>query len=196
MHRYRFILIWIVLLTLATVPLVAALMSPLLAWRQPVYIIAGVAGVVALVLLLFQPLLARGLLPGFSRKYSRVAHRWVGVSLVLAVVAHVAGLWITSPPDVIDALLFRSATPFAPWGVISMWSLFISGCLVATRPLLTLRVTTWRLIHQTLAAIVVVGSVAHVALIDGTMESVSKWFLCVAVVVVALVALKLVKPIS
>ncbi len=196
MHRYRLILIWLSLLTLATVPLVAALMSPLLAWRQPVYIVAGVAGVFALVLLLFQPLLARGLLPGFSRKLSRIVHRRVGVSLVLAVIVHVAGLWITSPPDVIDALLFRSATPFAPWGVISMWSLFISGCLVATRPLLTLRGATWSLIHQTLAAIIVVGSVVHVVLIDGTMEVVSKWFLCAAVVVVTLVALKRAKPIG
>ena len=196
MHRYHSILVWVCLLTMAAVPIAAALMSPLLAWRQPVYIVAGVAGVVALVLLLFQPMLARGFLPGLSRIRSRIVHRWVGVSLVLAVVIHVAGLWITSPPDVIDALLFRSATAFSPWGVISMWALFFSGCLVAMRPVLALRVTTWRLIHQTLAAIIVVGSVVHVILIDGTMEAVSKWFLCAAVIVVTMMALKIIKPIG
>ena len=34
--------------------------------------------------------------------------------MAVAVVIHVAGLWITSPPDMIDALLFTSPTPFSP----------------------------------------------------------------------------------
>ena len=188
MQRYQLILFWAGLLTVATVPITAALMSPLLAWRQPVYIVAGVAGILALVLLLFQPMLACGYLPGFGRLRSRRIHRWVGVSLVLLVVIHVLGLWLTSPPDVVDALLFRSPTPFSPWGVISMWAVFISGCLVALRGKLRLHLHLWRLVHRLLAVIIVAGSVAHAMLIDGTMENVSKSLLCVAVIGATMVA--------
>jgi hypothetical protein len=44
--------------------------------------------------------------------------------LVVAVVVHVGGLWITSPPDMIDALLLTSPTPFSAFGVIAMWAIF------------------------------------------------------------------------
>ncbi|MEM6906031.1 MAG: ferric reductase, partial [Pseudomonadota bacterium] len=64
MTRPRTILIWGALGLAMAVPLVVSLMSPLLAWREPVYIAAGAAGVVGLALLLVQPLLAAGLLPG------------------------------------------------------------------------------------------------------------------------------------
>ena len=191
MHRYQLVLFWSCLLAVAAVPVVAASMSPLLAWRQPVYIAAGFAGIVALVLQLFQPLLACGCLPGLDHIRSQRVHRWVGVSLVLVVVIHVAGLWFTSPPDVVDALLLRSPTPFSLWGVIAMWALIISGGLVALRRSLQLRLNTWRLIHRVLAVVIVIGSVVHAMLIDGTMEAVSKSLLCVAVIGATLVALRI-----
>ena len=115
MKRARSTLIWAALAVAVAVPVAAATASPLLAWRDPVYIAAGFAGIAAMALMLIQPLLAGGYLPGLPAIRGRFLHRWTGAVLVAAVVGHVAGLWITSPPDVIDALLFRSPTPFSAW---------------------------------------------------------------------------------
>ena len=178
MKRARTILIWTALAAAVVVPVAAAAASPLLAWRQPVYIAAGFAGVIAMSLLLVQPLLAGGYLPGLPGQRGRRLHRMVGGALVAAVVIHVAALWITSPPDVVDALLFRSPTPFSAWGVIAMWAVFAAALLAALRRRLRLRPQTWRFAHTALAAVVVVGSIVHALLIEGTMETVSKAVLC------------------
>ena len=143
----RRILVWTALVIAVGVPIAAAAVSSLLAWRDPVYIAAGFAGVVAMALLLFQPLLAAGLLPGLSGPRGRLVHRWVGSALILAVLIHVGGLWVTSPPDVIDALLFASPTPFSAWGVIAMWAVFASALLAGLRRRLRLRPRRWRLAH-------------------------------------------------
>lgn len=180
--RLRAILIWVALAGVVLVPIVAAAQSPLLQWRQPVYIAAGFAGIAALVLLVVQPLLAGGYLPGLSVLRSRLLHRWTGVILVLAVIIHVAGLWITSPPDVIDALLFRSPTPFSVWGVLAMWAVFLSALLALFRKKLRLRPRTWRLAHMAFALVIVAGTVIHALLIEGTMETTSKVALCVLAV--------------
>jgi len=99
---------------------------------------------------------------------------------------HVAGLWITSPPDVIDALLFRSPTPFSAWGVIAMWAVFATALLAALRRPLRIRPRWWRAGHLSLAVVIVGGVVAHALLIEGTMESVSKVVLCGLVVAATL----------
>jgi hypothetical protein len=96
------------------VPLAAAATSPLLAWRQPVYIAAGLAGVIAMALMLLQPLLAGGHLPGLPALRADADCTAGRRLLIAAVVVHVAGLWITSPPDVIDALLFARRRRFPP----------------------------------------------------------------------------------
>ncbi|PHR19683.1 MAG: ferric reductase [Hoeflea sp.] len=179
-------LVWAALVIVIAVPVAAAAMSPLLAWRDPVYIAAGFAGVVAMALLLFQPLLAAGLLPGLSGPRGRRVHRWIGSALVLAVIVHVVGLWVTSPPDVIDALLFASPTPFSAWGVIAMWALFASALLAGLRRRVPPR--HWRRAHTLLAAVIVVGSVVHAMLIEGTMETFSKAALCALVVAATLMA--------
>src|SRR3954452_1587684 len=101
-------LIWAALAAAICVPVAAAALSPLLAWRGPLYIIAGFAGILALGLMLVQPLLAGGYLPGLAAYRGRRVHRWTGAALLVLVLVHVAGLWITSPPDMIDALLFAS----------------------------------------------------------------------------------------
>ena len=181
MSRTRTILIWGALGAAIAVPVIAAAASPLLAWRQPVYILAGFAGIVGMALLLMQPLLAGGYLPGLSTLRSRRLHRWTGITLVSAVVIHVVGLWITSPPDVVDALLFVSPTPFSAWGVIAMWAVFGAALLAVFRRRLRLRFLTWRLCHVTLAVITVTGSVVHALLIEGTMETVTKAVLCLLV---------------
>ncbi len=175
-------LIWAVLLAAIAVPIAAAAASPLLAWRHPIYIAAGFAGVIALGVMLVQPLLIGGYLPGLSAHHERRVHRWIGGMLFLAVCGHVGGLWITSPPDVIDALLFVSPTPFSAWGVIAMWAVFAVALLVILRQRLRLRPRTWRLAHKSLAAVIVVGSVVHAVLIEGTMETISKAVLCALVI--------------
>ena len=182
MKSARVILIWAALAFTVAVPIALAATSPLLAWRDPVYIIAGFAGVVALVLLLFQPALIGGYLPGVSPYQGRILHRWIGGLLVLTVVLHVGGLWITSPPDVIDALTFASPTPFSVWGVIAMWSIFAAALLAGFRRRLPLSTRTWRIAHTSLAVVIVLGTVVHAVLIEGTMETVSKSVLCVLVV--------------
>jgi len=181
----RATLIWAVLAVAICVPIAAAATSPLLAWRDAVYILAGFAGIIALGLLLVQPLLIGGYLPGFSAYRGRRAHRWIGGVLVAAVVIHVGGLWITSPPDMIDALLFASPTPFSPWGVIAMWAIFAVALLAALRRRLGLRPRTWRIAHMLFAIVIVVGSVVHGVLIEGTMETVSKVALCALVLAAA-----------
>ena len=180
-------LIWVALAAALCVPIVAAATSPLLEWRGPVYILAGFAGIVALGLLLVQPMLAGGYLPGPSAYRGRRAHHWIGGAVVVAVVVHVGGLWITSPPDMIDALLFASPTPFSPFGVIAMWAIFAVALLAAFRRRLGLR--RWRIVHMALAAVIVVGTVAHGMLIEGAMETVSKAALCTLVLGAATIAM-------
>ncbi|WP_061022038.1 ferric reductase-like transmembrane domain-containing protein [Bradyrhizobium sp. CCH5-F6] len=175
-------LIWAALVLAIGVPVAAAAASEQLAWRGPVYILAGFAGIIALGLVLMQPLLIGGYLPGLSAYRGRRAHHWIGGALVLAVVIHVAGLWFTSPPDMIDALTYASPTPFSPFGVTAMWAIFIVALLAALRRRLGLRLRTWRIVHIPLAIVIVAGSVVHCLLIEGTMETISKAVLCVLVV--------------
>lgn len=170
------LLIWAGLALAVVVPLTFAATSEYLAWRDPVYIAAGFSGVIALCVALVQPLLAAGWLPGLRRLRGRRVHRFIGVVLVAAVVVHVAGLWITSPPDIEDALLLRSPTPFSVWGVVGMWALFAAALLAVLRRRLSPRV--WRIGHTSLVSIVVLGGAIHAMLIEGTMEPISKAILC------------------
>lgn len=183
MYRLQSFLIWIVLLTIVGTALIAAATSPLLAWRNPVYIAAGFAGVLALVLLLLQPLLAGAYLPGFSRSASKRFHRWVGACLFIFVIVHVAGLWVTSPPDVIDALTFTSAVQFSIWGVLAMWCVFATTALAIFRLKRGMKPKLWRTAHKSFALIIAGCTIAHAMMIDGTMEYWSKLVLCIAVVV-------------
>ena len=176
-------LIWGALALVLTVPLVLAAYSPLLKWREPVYVMAGFAGITGFVVLLVQPLLIGKLLPGLSPLQNRRFHKWTGMLLVLAIILHVGGLWITSPPDVIDALLFSSPTPFSVWGVTAMWAVFISAIIAVFRRKFQLSPKAWRIVHLVLAAIIITGTIIHSLLIEGTMENVSKIMLCVLVVV-------------
>jgi predicted ferric reductase len=159
-------------------------MSSQLAWRNAVYILAGFAGILGLGFMLVQPLLIGGYLPGLPGRIGRRVHHWIGAALVVAVVIHVGGLWITSPPDMIDALLFSSPTPFSPFGVIAMWAIFAVALLATFRRRLRLR--TWRIAHTLLAIVIVAGSVLHAILIEGTMETVSKAALCALVLAAAI----------
>jgi predicted ferric reductase len=176
----RIALIWAVLVAAIGAPIALAATSPFLQWRDAIYIAACFAGIIALGLLLVQPLLIAGYLPGLSAFRARRAHHWVGGTLVVAIIVHVAGLWITSPPDMLDALLFRSPTLFSPFGVVAMWAIFATATLALFRRRLGLR--TWRITHMSLAVVIVGGSVIHGMLIEGTMETMSKAALCALVV--------------
>ena len=179
MRSARAPLIWAALAIAIGVPIVAAAFSPQLEWRDAVYIVAGFSGIVALGLLLVQPLLAGGYLPGLSAYRGRRVHHWIGGAVVVLVAVHVGGLWFTSPPDMIDALTFTSPTPFSPFGVIAAYAIFAVAVLATLRRRLGLR--TWRIVHMPLAVIIVACSAAHAVLIEGTMETISKAALCALV---------------
>src|SRR5262245_22989682 len=184
MSPARVTLIWAALAIAICVPVAAAAASPLLEWRGPIYVLAGFAGIIGLGLLLVQPLLVGGYLPGPSAYRARRAHHWIGGALVAAGMIHVAGLLFTSPADIIEALLFTSPTPFSPFGVIAMWAIFAVALLAAFRRRLRLR--TFRIAHMSLAVIIVLGSVIHGMLVEGTMETMSKAALCVLVLAAAI----------
>src|SRR5256885_13916252 len=93
--------IWAAVATAVCVPIAAAAASPLLAWRGPVYILAGFAGIIALWLMLVQPLLIAGYLPGLSAYRGRRAHHWIGGALVVAVGVPLRGPWVDRSPGMI-----------------------------------------------------------------------------------------------
>jgi len=158
-----------------------ALASPLLQWRMPVYIAAGLAGIGAMCLMLLQPLLIRGDLPRTQGHMGRKLHRWVGAALVLLILGHVVGLWITSPPDVVDALLFRAPAAFSAWGVVAMWTALAAALVAILRRRFRTRLRLWRQLHTGLVFVLVVTTILHAALIDGTMETVTKILLSVCI---------------
>jgi len=172
----RAALIWGGLAALLALPLVLAATSPLLQWRDPIYIAAGFAGIIGLAMMVVQPLLARRALPGLRPRAARRLHAMVGATLVAAVITHVAGLWITSPPDVVDVLLFRSPTPFGIWGALAMWAVFAAATLALFRRRLIAHI--WRRWHLAFTGFAVIATGLHAVLIEGTMEPVSKALLC------------------
>ncbi len=183
MASLRSVLIWAGFAAAIVLPTGIAAFSPFLVYRDPIYIAAGFAGIAAMALILAQPLLAGGHLPGLPAPRGRRVHRWVGIALIVAVVVHVGGLWLTSPPDVMDALLFRAPTMFSLWGVIAMWALIAAALLAAFRRRLRIPVRVWRLGHTAFVSVVVAGGVAHAMLIEGAMGTVSKAILCLLVLV-------------
>jgi len=176
--RARARLAWCLLAAAILLPTLLAATSPLLAWRGPIYILACFAGIAALALVLLQPLLAGGYLPGLPGPRGRRAHLPVGAALVAAVLLHVAGLWHTSPPDMLDALLLRSPTSRPRRRGRRRWAILAVALLAAFRRRLRLRPRTWRRAHMLLALVIVAGGLVHAMLIEGVMEPVSKAVLC------------------
>ncbi|MFL4470641.1 ferric reductase-like transmembrane domain-containing protein [Tateyamaria armeniaca] len=172
--------IWAGLALLILVPLAIAAASPLQASRNAPYIIASLAGVAALGVLTLQPLLARAHLPDVTPPRQRKWHRMLGATLLLLVALHIGGLYITSPPDALDALLLASPTPFSIYGVTAMWAIVITALLAATWRRLHLRPRTWRAIHALLAVVIVSSTIIHAVQIEGTMGWWSKLALCIS----------------
>ncbi|MGB3246188.1 MAG: ferric reductase-like transmembrane domain-containing protein, partial [Sulfitobacter sp.] len=191
------VLIWSVLAALILVPLMIAGRSPYLQYRSAFYIIAGFAGILCLGLFLMQPLVAANYLPGLDRQTGRKWHRWIGGVIVACLVLHIGGLFLTSRPDTIDALLLRSPTPFSVFGVIALWGVVLTVLLVVLRRRWLRRFSYWYALHNALASVVVISTVIHAVQIEGTMGAVSKMVLCTAVLIATAVAvfdLRIVRP--
>lgn len=186
MLKMRPVAVWSAVSLLVAVPIALIFTSPYLPSRQLPYIIASFAGAFALSIILIQPLLAGGYLPGVSLAKARQWHRWIGAFLIIAVTLHIGGLYLTSPMDVMDALLLVSPTPFSLYGVAAMWAVFVAAFLVALRRILWIRPRTWNVIHNALAVVIVVGTVVHALLIEGAMEEWSKWAVSIAALLVTL----------
>ena len=168
----RAVAIWGALALVAATPLLLAANSPLLAWRGPVHIGASFAGIAAFCLMPVHPLLAARALPGLTVARHGRLHRIVGSCVLVLIGLHVAGLWITSPPDVIDALTFTAPTVFSAWGVIAMWAAVAAAVAAGLRRALPNR--TFRLTHTGLVAIVIVGTSLHAVMLYGLMGTVLK----------------------
>jgi hypothetical protein len=189
--------VWLAVLAVALVPVAIAAGSPYLAYRDLAYIVGGFAGIACLPLLLLQPLLAAGYLPGPAPAAARRWHLWLGLLLVAATLVHVGGLYLTSPADTLDALLLVAPTPFSVYGVLALAGIGVTALLVALRRRVPYR--TWRLVHNGLALVVAVAVVVHAVQIEGAMGLWSKWALCLAVLAataVALADLRLLRPLS
>lgn len=195
--RIPALLIWAGLGVVVLGPVLIATTSPYLGYRNPAYIVGGFAGIVGLALLAVQPLLAAGYLPGAKTDTGRKWHRWAGMAITACVLLHVGGLYLTSAPDTLDALLLVAPTPFSVYGVLAMWGIFATVVLVTLRRRLGLRYPVWRIIHNGLALIVVIATVIHALLIEGAMEPLSKWTLCLVVLgvtVATLLDLRVIRP--
>ena len=199
LRRIPAVLVWAGLGAVMAAPVLIAATSPYLAYRDQPYIVGGFAGIICLALFVVQPLLAAGYLPGPGLARERRWHRWVGVAIVLCIVLHVGGLYLTSPPDTLDALLLVSPTPFSVYGVLAMWGVVATAVLVALRRRLRLRPATWLVVHNALALVVVVATVVHALQIEGAMEILSKWLLCLAALAATgavLLDLRVVRPLA
>ncbi|WP_375691667.1 ferric reductase [Pseudooceanicola sp. LIPI14-2-Ac024] len=191
----RTALAWSALGLVALGPVAIAAASPLLAWRGAAYIAGGFAGILCLSLLLVQPLLAAGYLPGPTPVTARRWHRRIGAAIVVCVAVHVGGLYLTSPPDTLDALLLVSPTPFSVYGVTAMWAILQTALLVLLRR--RMASGRWRIWHNALALVAVVATVVHAVQIEGAMGPISKWILCIATLLAtgtALVDMRVIRP--
>lgn len=161
--------VWASLTVLVIASVIIAALSPLQASRNTAYIIASLAGIVALGILALQPLLARGHAPEVHAGRQRRWHRVLGGGLVLAVVLHVGGLYLTSAPDTLDALLLVSPTPFSIYGVTAMWAIALTALLASVRRKLGMPPKLWRGLHTILGITIVVATVIHAVQIEGAM---------------------------
>src|SRR4051794_41969917 len=134
MAPVRVALIWAALVAAIGVPIALAMTSDLIAWRGTVYILAGFAGIFALGLLLVQPLLIAGYLPGLSAYRARRAHHWTGGVLVTAVGVPLGGVWVAKPPGMLGAPALTPPTPVFPLRVVALWGGLRVGPLAAVPP--------------------------------------------------------------
>ena len=167
-------------------PIIVAAFSPYLVFRDATYIIAGFAGIICLSLFVLQPLLSTRLLTP-NPIVARRLHRVVGIALLILVIIHVVGLYFTSPPDVIDALILRAPTLFSVFGVIALWGIFLTAFIAFARRYLP--AAAWRIAHQLLSTLVVFATIIHAVQIDGAMEVITKWGISIIALTTTVISL-------
>jgi predicted ferric reductase len=183
-RRWR-IAAWIVVAAIATVPVVAAAASPLQKGREWLWVVGGMAGVVAMSLLFVQPLFTAAAPMLVGGRDGLRWHRLGGMAIVAMVALHVGALYAYSPDDITDALLLVAPTRFSLYGVISMWCLVLTAVLAATRRMMRLDYRLWRIFHSVLAVAVVASGAVHAIQIEGAMEDYSKLVICLAALAAA-----------
>lgn len=188
---------WLPVAALVVWPILVAAVDPLQRGRDALWVIGGLAGVVALASLLLQPLLAIGAKTGLSPLAARHWHRWVGLSVAGAIIVHVGALLLYSPDDMWDALLLTAPTPFSLYGVIGLWTALLSvGVAIAARKR-RLPIKPWQIVHSVLAVVIVGSGSIHALMIDGAMGQPSKTIIVVAALAAttfALVEINVLRP--
>jgi hypothetical protein len=64
-----------------------------------------------------------------------------------------------------------------------MWAVLAVAVMVALRDRIGLRPRTWLMVHTGLVLVIVVGTIVHAVLVQGTMEIVTKIVLCALLVI-------------
>jgi predicted ferric reductase len=183
-NRRLRIALWIIVAAIAAVPVIAAAASPLQKGRELLWVIGGMAGVVAMSLLFIQPLFKAAVPALLTPRHGIYWHRIGGIAIVAMVALHVGALYAYSPDDITDALLLVAPTRFSLYGVISMWCVVLTAILAATRRLLRLDYGLWRILHSVLAVAIVASGAIHAIQIEGAMEDYSKFAICIAALAV------------
>jgi predicted ferric reductase len=170
------------LAALLLAPAAAALESPLQVGRDSAWVLGGLAGVLALALLPLQVLLPTPWLDALLAGHDLRWHRAVGLTLAAIVLAHVVGLYFSSPDDVRDALVLAAPT-YSRLGVLSAWSVGFSIALALARRRLGLTYSDWQVLHSALAIAIVTTAVGHVVMIRGALDGPAELLVCGAAVV-------------
>jgi hypothetical protein len=163
-------------------PAAAALASPLQVGRDAGWVLGAVAGAVALSLLAVQAALPTPWLDGVLARPWSALHRAVGLAVAAVVLAHMAGLYLSSPDDVRDALLLRAPT-YSRLGVLSAWTVGLSIALALARRRLGLTYSDWQILHSALAVAIVTTAVGHTVMIRGTLDGPAELLACGAALV-------------
>jgi len=152
----------------------AALAVPPLLWLgftppEPLWSrLAAVTGMLAL-----SALVCAAILPSRLRSLNRAfgiesvmeVHRFMGAAAAALVLAHLAAV-VAADPAAVALLNFTQAPPRAQAAVAATAALVLLAGLGSARRYLRMRYETWRWLHVSLAAAVLLFSVLHVWLLD------------------------------
>jgi predicted ferric reductase len=145
-------------------------------------VFGALAGVVALSLLILQVLLPTPWLGRLFAGRDLSVHRLLGLAVAAVVLAHVVGLYLSSPDDIRDALVLAAPT-YSRLGVLAAWCVVLSVALALARRRLGLTYSDWQILHAALAVAIVGNAVAHTVMIRGTLDGPVELLLCAAAVV-------------
>jgi predicted ferric reductase len=176
-----------VLLAFVILPVLLAALHPLQAGREPLWVWGTLAGVLALSLIVIQVLLPTGWLNLALGEQNWRWHRILGISVTGLVFAHILGLYLYSPDDIGDALVLAAPT-YSRLGMLSLGCLVLTVALALMRHRLPLTLSDWQIFHSVLAMAVVGTAVAHVLLLQGTLDGFAEGLLCGSAVVAVLMA--------